>query len=371
MLRAVLMDDERPALHLLNRAIGERSDVQVVGAYTSPSEMLKDIPSLLPDMVFLDIEMPGMNGMEVAARLLELHRDIEIVFVTAYRQYAVEAFQVDALDYLLKPVQADLLNNSIERMKNKRKWLIPGKAESPAPQILCFGGFELYTADPAKPVYFPTAKAEELFAYLLVHRNRNISKWTLYDQLWPEVQAAEKNDHNLHMTVHRMKKTLSDSGIAVRLSSQRGFYRLECEAECDYVMLERAVALTAETDSGSMDALLRTIRLYKGPLFEGKDYPWCEAEQERISRLFASLSRKAANRLLTTRHYDLAIEVLLPILGYMPFDIEAHDLLLKAYAAMHNRTAFLSHYEKMKKSFLEELGVEPPETLRNLYDNRR
>ncbi|MEK5025240.1 response regulator [Paenibacillus sp. FSL M7-1046] len=367
MLRIVLLDDEKPALNVLNKVIGGRDDVQVVGAYMDPSELLKDIKGLRPDLVFLDIEMPEMNGLELAARLLELQEDIEVVFVTAYREYALEAFGVNALDYLLKPVVPDLLHRTIDRVLKRRTGTAPAKAATAASRIVCFGGFEIYKADHAEPIRFPTAKAEELFAYLLVHRNKYISKWTLCDSLWPEVHSAEKSDHNLHTAVYRMKKTLRDTGIGVRISSQRGSYRMECEDICDYVMFEQAVTHTLKMDNGNIEALTKAVQLYKGSLFGNRDYPWCEAERERMSRYFASLSKKLAKLHLEKRQYHEAVEVLQSVLSYVPFDGEAHEILLRTYIHLHDRTAFFAHYEKMEKSFKGELGVELPEVLRQLY----
>lgn len=100
-----------------------------------PSELLKDIKGLRPDLVFLDIEMPEMNGLELAARLLELQEDIEVVFVTAYREYALEAFGVNALDYLLKPVVPDLLHRTIDRVLKRRTGTAPQKRQQLLPGL--------------------------------------------------------------------------------------------------------------------------------------------------------------------------------------------------------------------------------------------
>ncbi|GIP40236.1 hypothetical protein J31TS4_35160 [Paenibacillus sp. J31TS4] len=367
MLRAVLVDDEKPALKVLTRVLEELGHVQVVGAYTDPSEMLKEVEALKPDLAFLDIEMPEMNGLELASRLLDLEEDVEVIFVTAYSQYALEAFRVNALDYLLKPVEPDLLHRTVDRVWKRRRGTTPAKAPMAASRIVCFGSFEIYRPNLLEPIRFPKAKAEELFAYLLVHRNTNISKWTLCDSLWPEVHSSEKNDHNLHTTVYRMKKTLRDCGIGVKISSQRGFYRMECEESSDYVAFEQAAANVAPLNPGTIGEWTKAIQLYKGPLFGNKDYPWCEAERERMSRYFASLSKRLAHWHLEAGHCHEAIETILPLLRYAPFDEEAHELALTAYRGLQDRSAFQSHYAKMETSFREELGVDPPQALQQLY----
>ncbi len=369
-----MLDDEKLALDLLIHLISDRKDLEVVGAYTNPLEMLEDVTRLMPDLILMDIEMPGMNGLGLAVRLLELQEDIEIVFVTAYPQYAVEAFRVNAVDYLLKPVDPEFLNHALERVLKRKMGITAAKAAKADSRIVCFGGFEIFKAGYAEPIRFPTVKAEELFAYLLVHRKTNISKWTLCDNLWPEVTSTDKVEHNLHVTMHRMKKTLRDSGIEVRISSQRGFYRMECDVICDYVMFEQAVAHTmyAENgESGIREVFNKAYYLYKGPLFANKDYAWCEAERERMSRYFASLSKRKAKWHFEQRRYPQAAEVLLTLLNQLPFDEEAHELLLRTYKDLQDRTAFLSHYEKMKHSFMEELGAEPPEALQQMLADIR
>lgn len=370
MLKVVLLDDERPSLNVLSQFIGAREDVQIVGTYTDPSELLKDVDRLRPDLAFLDIEMPEMNGLELAARMLKIREDIELVFVTAYRQYALEAFRVSAVDYLLKPVEPELLHRTLDRVQKRKGKAVTATAVPKAgPRIVCFGGFEIYKEDQAEPVRFPTVKAEELFAYLLVNRNTTVSKWTLCDRLWPEVPSADKVEHKLHVTMHRMKKTLRENGIGVHISSQRGFYRMECDETCDYVQFEQAVADMTNAENGDPEALAKTIELYKGPLFANRDYDWCEAERERMSRYFSGLSGKLAKRYFEQQRYPQAVKVLLSLIRHEPFHEEAHELLLRTYQILQDRTAFLAHYEKMKKSFMGELGAAPPDVLTKMAED--
>ncbi len=116
-MKALLVDDEP----LLTEHLGKRlsklwPELDVVGVAHSGRDALALLNSVKPDVVFLDIHMPGMTGLQIAA---ELPSDIRIVFVTAFDQYAVEAFQKAAVDYLLKPVSEDRLKVTIERLKKQ------------------------------------------------------------------------------------------------------------------------------------------------------------------------------------------------------------------------------------------------------------
>src|SRR5258706_2016908 len=118
-LRAVLVDDEQLARDELGYLLGEVGGVEVIGQAGNGVEALTTIDRLRPDVVFLDVQMPGLTGFEVARRLLDAHAASHIVFVTAYDQHAIEAFEVNAVDYLLKPVDQSRLEVAVERARRR------------------------------------------------------------------------------------------------------------------------------------------------------------------------------------------------------------------------------------------------------------
>ena len=116
MIRALLVDDEAPARSELRYLLAAYPEVEVVGEAASASEALKLAAAVPYDVVFIDIEMPGLSGLD-AARLVPGREDApQLVFVTAHEQYAIEAFAVEALDYLLKPVDPDRLAQVVRRL---------------------------------------------------------------------------------------------------------------------------------------------------------------------------------------------------------------------------------------------------------------
>ena len=117
VIRTVVVDDERPARNELCFLLDQLSDVDLVGQASNGIDAMQVIREQKPDLVLLDIQMPGRTGFEVTRELLLREVDTHIVFVTAYDQYAIEAFEVNAVDYLLKPVEASRLEQSIDRVK--------------------------------------------------------------------------------------------------------------------------------------------------------------------------------------------------------------------------------------------------------------
>lgn len=123
-MNAYLVDDERLALTRLRQLLEADGRVQIIGSNTDPAQALADLSRSLPDVVFLDIAMPGMSGFELLERLGS--RQPRIVFTTAHDQYALAAFKVNSVDYLLKPIDPKQLASSIDKLER-----IIGGTEAP------------------------------------------------------------------------------------------------------------------------------------------------------------------------------------------------------------------------------------------------
>ncbi len=118
-VRAVLVDDEQLARDELGYLLGQAGGVEVIGQAGNGIEALETIGRVQPDLVFLDVQMPGLTGFEVARRMLDEGAASYIIFVTAYDQHAIEAFEVNAVDYLLKPVDPGRLETALQRVRRR------------------------------------------------------------------------------------------------------------------------------------------------------------------------------------------------------------------------------------------------------------
>jgi DNA-binding LytR/AlgR family response regulator len=119
MVRALLVDDEAPARSELRYLLQAHPEVQVVGEAATAAEAIELTRRLAYDVVFLDVEMPGVSGLETAPHIHDRREPPAIVFVTAHAEYAVDAFAVEAFDYLLKPVDPDRLARVVERLRER------------------------------------------------------------------------------------------------------------------------------------------------------------------------------------------------------------------------------------------------------------
>jgi len=126
-LKAVLIDDEKSSLESLRFEINEYCpEIEIVGSTKDPFEALQQMSKWGPDIVFLDIEMPGMNGFELLQRLPEL--SCHIIFVTAYDQFAIKAFEFNAVDYLLKPIRKSKLISAVQKVTDRHQPRMDGES---------------------------------------------------------------------------------------------------------------------------------------------------------------------------------------------------------------------------------------------------
>jgi len=114
-IKCLLLDDELPGLTYLKMLCEQIPELEVVKAYSDPESLLKDLPSLEFDLCILDIEMPGINGLGVA----NLLQGKPVIFTTAYKEYAADAFDLDAVDYIRKPVKKERLQSAIAKLKER------------------------------------------------------------------------------------------------------------------------------------------------------------------------------------------------------------------------------------------------------------
>lgn len=119
MVRVIIVDDEKPALDELAYIVKQFKYVEVIGIFTDSLEALTAIRIEEPDLVFLDIDMPALNGLQIAEEIMNLRLKTHVVFATAYDEYALDAFKKNAVDYLLKPYDENLVFKAINKVKEQ------------------------------------------------------------------------------------------------------------------------------------------------------------------------------------------------------------------------------------------------------------
>ncbi len=204
-MKVIIVDDEQPAIDFLKMQLEQINEVEVVGEYSDALIVATEVERLNPDLVFLDIELPEINGIELARHILEIDETIGIVFVTSYDNYALEAFQVNAMDYLMKPVTPKEMEACIRKVRRFRQEDQVIQEIEATYSINCFGNF--IVESPIGKVKWPTRKAEELFAYFCLNSTEILHVSVLGEILWQEADV-KKVKSKVHTEMYRIRKTI-------------------------------------------------------------------------------------------------------------------------------------------------------------------
>lgn len=287
MIKTIIVDDEPVITEEMKDLLCGYENYEVIGAYSEPLAALEEVKIIKPDCAFLDIEMMGMSGIELAERLLTLNQDIEIVFVTAYNHYAAQAFEVNAVDYLLKPVSPERLQKSLEKMEKRRT--VNLKTTNHICEIKCFGGFEVFIGD--QMIKWNRSKTRELFAYLLQRQGKSVSKFKLCDVLWPE-QSQEQALAYLQTSIWTIRKKFKEYGydrIRIEYTDHRYFVSLD-GVICDTAEFEKHYREYKNT--GEASAYNMAAECYQGEYLEGEDWLWAYEDRAYYQELYDEMVRK-------------------------------------------------------------------------------
>lgn len=358
MKKAILIDDEKPALQQLERQIVKDGRIRVEGKYTSVRAGLEHLRRERADIVFLDIGMPEINGLEAAEHIQSLDGGIRIVYVTAFSEYAIEAFELNALDYLLKPVTAQRLAKTVDRIASKDEEQAPVTEKRLS--ILCFRRLELF--DPSAPgqkLKWRTNKSQELFALLLHQQGQWMMKDRILDLIWPDF-GPDKAVANLHTTVYHIRKLLKSWGFtgAVEFSQER--YRLvKGELLTDVERFIQGLSLEPIQDDEEWRRSEDILQLYRGDYLAEHDYDWADNRRKQLQLQYIRMGLRSAEYEQRSAKERQAVERLLRMQDIDPYSEDLCAAILQAYANLGDKTAMRLHYELYRKLMREELGVEP------------
>ncbi|OXM84505.1 response regulator [Paenibacillus rigui] len=363
MFNVVLVEDEIPILELMKVIVGRNPNYNIIGTFNNPLDALSRIPELQPDIAFLDIEMPKLNGLELAQQMADLSEHTRIVFTTAYKEYALDAFKVYAFDYILKPVTPDAIERITARLLKLESPPALSETQPRLASIRCFGGFEVRNAQ-GSVVRWPTRKTEELFAYFLSHPNQDISKWHLADRLWPHMNE-ERVSHNLHNTIYRLKKILKEHNVAMEIVKTSEGYLLDTQ-KGTYDLLEfQHHEACSMSNMNREEHAAHLYSLYRGPLFEGKDYLWKVQLEEVYSRQYAALVRSLVLSDMEQKQWERAKQKLDTYLSVNALDEEMHLLFMDMYIRSGRLEQIPGYYREVEALFYKELGVAPLIKMKN------
>ncbi len=281
MIRTIVVDDEWYSLDEICDLAEKTGIMSVEGRFQDAADALREAGRIRPQAAFIDIEMPEMDGLTLAEKLLEVNPDIKVVFITGWNQYAVSAFELNALDYIMKPVNKTRFEKMVQRLRNE--FSVPGPALADALAIHCFGKFE--TLKNGFPLVWQRTKAEELFALLVLNANTFVYKDVILENLWPYYERA-KSLTILQTSVCKIRNVLSGCEESVRLTYADGKYGLflSPDVSCDFIIVRNAVRKFQVSDRLTYQAIKDACVIFQQGLLLYNGYLWSREYETELRR---------------------------------------------------------------------------------------
>ncbi len=360
MIKAVILDDEQPAIDKLEKQLKTSGQVEVVGKFTEPLVALEFLKETIVDAIFLDIEMPNLSGLEVSNRALDINKRVAVVFITAYNQYAVEAFRLNALDYLLKPVSMERLQETLKRIVEEKGITI----EPATTSIQCFGKLKLVVG--GSEVRFRTKKAEELLALLLDRTGKFIHRNEICDLLWEDYDG-DRALTNFNTTLHYVKKALWQQGARITVEHHKGSYRLVTDGlDCDCLQFRQFTGKPYDINEDNLPRYEATADLYQGQYLVGEDYSWAELNRQMMKEKYLSLVLAIAEYEKSADRPEKAVVWLEKGLLQEQLHRELNYALIDCFIRLNDRAAAQSYYELYQGGLRRKFGEDPDDGIRDL-----
>lgn len=364
-MKVILIDDEELALEVLSSMLSSYEDIEVVGKYTQPFLALEEINKTQAEVVFLDIEMGNINGVEISQLFFE-KKIMEIVFITAYSKYAVDAFEINAIDYLLKPIQQKRLDKTIKRLENKmlknREYVHIHNHLEIKVKVRTMGKFQLLDEE-GQPVYWRTKKTKELFVYLWLHNGEYVNKYSILEEIFP-YKDPQKASALMHTTVYQLRKSLKKLGFLNGISYFNEQYKLDILVYSDMEELHKLLNLEDHTE----EHITAILQMYKRNFLEEEGYDWSIEIQQRIYyKVFNALKRFCNNEIYSGRLTKTVQESLERMYKMENCNEEVARLIILFLGKTGRPKEVESYYNQYKKDLWIEMRLKPKVDIVNLY----
>ncbi|MFC5530668.1 response regulator [Cohnella yongneupensis] len=368
-MKVIVVDDE-PAMHLIMRKmLTKLPGVELVGTFAdtrAADGFLSENPDV--QLAFVDVSMPEEGGLKFAARKESTDEPLQIVLVTSHKEFAVDAYDLSVLDYLLKPVSQERLERAVNRALAGRRSLQARASDRDAdkPAVTALG--DIVVRNGSVRVKWMSRKSGELFAYLLLNRGHRIPRSRLVAEIFAGMSSGSAETY-LNTAVYQLRKSLEPLGLREAVRSENDGYALElADASVDYVSFENCVNKYQEIGESDLDAALQTERLFTGDLFGDKAYVWAIHETGRLAGLYSSFVKRLVEALLANADVAGAESLLAKLYARDPLDEDVVRLSMRTHATARDKKTLTAKYTDYVRLLGRELGIKPSQELVLFYD---
>lgn len=361
-MRAMIVDDEELSVKRLNKLLAASGEVEVGGTFFNPLEAYEFVKEgNRIDVAFLDIFMPEINGLKLSDLLHELDCSIDIVFVTGYDNYAVQAFDLSALDYIMKPVTPERLNKTLDKLASKQR----NKPTGSSIMVRLFNGFKLFRRDGAQqPLKLRSPKTEELFAFLIY--KKAASREEIMDKLWNGLEP-DRAAKNLNSTLYYIRNALKASGSEhILQASKNEIWIEENSIYCDLYEFEQLLKQIKLASDPNEHLFEQAEALYVGGLLQGKSYEWADERSRQLERSYIEVLEIAARAHLKRGQLQKSLHYFGEILKWDAIREDVYSEMIRLYMELGRKNEALRQYRLLEEVLQRELGTKPETRIRDL-----
>jgi len=356
MIKTIVVDDEWYNLEEICNLIEKTGFMRVESRCQNGDEALKEAAHVSPQAAFIDIEMPEMDGLTLAENLLEMNPAMKIVFITGWNQYAVAAFELNALDYIMKPINKARFSKMTERLKSEISL-----KESPLetdPTIRCYGEFGAFIN--GNPVIWQRTKAEELFAFLLMNHDIYVHKDVILENLWPDYERT-KSLPILQTSICKIRNVFSAYKSEVKLTYADNKYGLFLsDVNCDLLDVENAIYSFEKDNQQTYEAVKSAcVTFQKGLLPHG--YLWSEPYNENIRRKLITTLRQIAGVYRENSELEKELRALKVLSQLSPTDESDQMLYVNTLSTKGMADEVIRHCKWLRETLHKEYDMELPD----------
>ena len=256
-----IVDDETVMLNSADRAIRTAKPDAEIMSFSRAEHALRCIKeqSRMPDVVFSDIRMPGLSGLEFAAALRTLCPTAKIIFVTGYQEYTLEAFRIHAHGYIVKPLEPERVLEELDALE------LPYSTAQKRLTIRCFGYFEVFWN--GRPLHFNRARTKELLAYLINREGDACTAGQIGAALWEDESDKKAINNRIRVLLADLRGTLRNIGMEDLLIRGRDSVAINRSmVDCDYYRM--------------LDGDVSAVNLFYGQYMQ--QYSWADLTAGRL-----------------------------------------------------------------------------------------